>query len=382
MSHDPLYYGDYLQLDKLLTCVAPESAKAGVKAHDEHLFIVIHQVYELWFKQILYELRSVCELFKSDYISEASLATAVDRLRRVVEIQRVLVEQLTVLETMSPVGFLEFRDFLYPASGFQSLQFRQIEVLLGLTRKKRLKYSGKHFCSYLNERDANTIRDNETGPSLYQMVERWLERTPFLEGYKNNDNGFSFLRTYADAVDGMFECDRMNIESQPGIPDEMKRSQLEGIAASKLHYHSILEASEHEKLLEKGERTLSHKATLAALLINVYQEEHILQLPFQLLTQLLNIDELLVTWRYRHALMVHRMLGVKIGTGGSSGYAYLRATASRHKIFKDLFNMSTYLVPRRWLPALPRALKKRIQSYVSSRAYGDVEGDEDDDDDQ
>ena len=132
---EPVYYHSYLQLDQLLSSTRLLSAPASPDpatlaernlqgAHDEHLFIIIHQTYELWFKQILWELDSVVVLFDADYIPEASVGLATGRLHRISEILRILVDQLTVLETMSPMQFLDFRDHLFPASGFQSLQWR------------------------------------------------------------------------------------------------------------------------------------------------------------------------------------------------------------------------------------------------------------------
>jgi tryptophan 2,3-dioxygenase len=132
---EPVYYHSYLQLDQLLSSTRLLSAPATSEpatlaernlqgAHDEHLFIIIHQTYELWFKQILWELDSVVVLFDADCIPEASVGLATGRLHRISEILRILVDQLTVLETMTPMQFLDFRDHLFPASGFQSLQWR------------------------------------------------------------------------------------------------------------------------------------------------------------------------------------------------------------------------------------------------------------------
>jgi tryptophan 2,3-dioxygenase len=118
----------------------------GQGAHDEHLFITIHQTYELWFKQMMFEIDDVIRIFKQDVIPESNIGIACRRLKRVTEIQRVLLDQLVVLETMTPLGFLEFRDYLFPASGFQSLQFRMIEKKLGLQERKRIKYAGRHYC--------------------------------------------------------------------------------------------------------------------------------------------------------------------------------------------------------------------------------------------
>jgi len=110
---------------------------------------------------------------------------------------------------------------------------------------------------------------------------------------------------------------------------------------------------------------MSYKATLAALLINLYRDEPILHNPFNLLQCLVEIDEQLTTWRYRHTQMVLRMLGKKIGTGGSSGYDYLHATAVKHHVFADLHNISTLLIPRSELPELPTELKQNLGFHFS-----------------
>jgi tryptophan 2,3-dioxygenase len=102
-------------------------------------------------------------------------------------------------------------------------------------------------------------------------------------------------------------------------------------------------------------------------LINLYRDEPILQMPFNLLMRLVDIDEMLTSWRYRHAQMVLRMLGRKIGTGGSSGYDYLHATAVQHHIFNDLHNISTLLIPRSELPELPATLKRELGFYFSQK---------------
>ena len=191
---EPVYYHSYLQLDQLLSSTRLLSAPANSDdatlaeqnlqgAHDEHLFIIIHQTYELWFKQILWELDSVVVLFDADCIPEASVGLATGRLHRVSEILRILVDQLTVLETMSPMMFLDFRDHLFPASGFQSLQWRLIENTLGLQRERRCTYGkeGQAYCSFLREEHAAAVEAAEAKPNLLGLVQRWLERTPFLK---------------------------------------------------------------------------------------------------------------------------------------------------------------------------------------------------------
>src|SRR5262249_18743512 len=128
MTRSALYYGDYLQVDRLLSSQALESSKHGPPVHDEMLFIIVHQAYELWFKQILHEFNRIERDFSANPVDDRALARIVHSLARVHEILKLLVAQLDVLETMTPADFLDFRDYLFPASGSQSLQFRMIET--------------------------------------------------------------------------------------------------------------------------------------------------------------------------------------------------------------------------------------------------------------
>lgn len=363
----PIYYHSYLQLDKVLSAQTPMSGVAGINggagAHDEHLFIVIHQTYELWFKQILHELSDVVRIFSQASVAESQMGTVIHRLRRVTEIQRVLVDQLTILETMTPLDFLEFRDYLFPASGFQSVQFRKIENMLGLDPSRRMRYSGKNYCAYLKQDHSEMLQGLEKQPSMFDLVEKWLERTPFVEF-----GSFDFWAEYTKAIEAMVQRDRDVVERQADelrLTEEEKQEQLAGIEKTALHFKSLLDEAEYEKLRQRGDRRISFRAMKAALLITLYQDEPMLHLPFQLLRLLMDVDEYFTTWRYRHALMVHRMIGIKLGTGGSSGYAYLRATAQQHKIFGDLFNLSTFIIPRSFLPPLPTGLRRRL-SFVNT----------------
>lgn len=175
------YYHEYLQLDKILDAQEMESVKYGKPAHDEHLFIVIHQTYELWFKQILFEIDAVRNLLSLEYVPEKSIGEAVAGLTRVSEIFRVINSQLTILETMTPLGFMDFRDYLFPASGFQSVQFRKIENTLGLLVSQRVSYGKRSYCSYLQPEHAAQCQLSENEKSIHDLIEIWLERTPFLE---------------------------------------------------------------------------------------------------------------------------------------------------------------------------------------------------------
>src|SRR5690606_3607387 len=142
-------------------------------SHDETLFIVVHQVYELWFKQILHEMRSIRDLFISDKIEERSLHSVNERLGRVIKIQKLLIDQLPVMESMTPMDFLEFRDLLVPASGYQSGQYKENEINMGLHTGNRGKIDRKYYIGRLSEDDQKKIAEAEASVSLFAGLERW-----------------------------------------------------------------------------------------------------------------------------------------------------------------------------------------------------------------
>jgi tryptophan 2,3-dioxygenase len=351
----PIYYADYLQLDKLLSAQKTKSGEYGREAHDELLFITVHQVYELWFKQVLYEIDSVNKMFRDEVVDEKSIGVAVSRLGRIIEIQKLLVDQLRVLETMTPLDFLEFRDYLIPASGFQSFQFRLIEGKLGLTDERRIQYNNADYLNTLSKQHRELVMETVKQPSLLELVQRWLERTPFL-GYGN----FTFWEAYHKAVSRMLENEKEIIVNNPTLSEPKREAQLKQMEGTSEHFEALFDTEKHDKLVKEGKRWLSAKATLAALFINLYRDEPILHLPFMFLNRLVEMDELFTEWRYRHALMVHRMIGAKVGTGGSSGHQYLMSTVDKHRVFTDLFNLSTYLIPRSELPELPHELIEKL----------------------
>ena len=349
------HYHSYLQLEKLLDAQMPKSKLLNNEAHDETLFIIMHQVYELWFKQIIHELDSICEMFREDTVDAENMNQVVLRLKRVSEILELVIKQIFVMEPLTPLDFLEFRDYLFPASGFQSFQFRMIESTLGLREEDRMTYNGHSYKIVFTEEQKAQLEKVEKGGSLFELVEDWLERIPFLEF-----DDYDFFESYQTAVNRMLEKEKAAIEATDYLSDKMKAMRLKMLGSTNTYFKSVLDEKEHNKLIEAGQQRMSYKATIGALLINLYREKPILNIPYNFLMELMNIDELLTTWRYRHAQMVMRMIGNKMGTGGSSGHDYLAKTAEKHKIFKDLHNISSLLIPRSELPDLPADLAKDL----------------------
>jgi tryptophan 2,3-dioxygenase len=248
-------YGSYLALDEILGAQHPRSDE-----HDELLFIVIHQVYELWFKQLLHELGRLRE-----HLAAGATAHALHTLKRVLTILKVAVAQVDVLETMTPRQFTAFRARLDTASGFQSAQFRELEAVLG----RRDPTVARHYPEGSAERRRIAAAMGE--PSVYDAYLRYLAA----HGYP----------VPADVLDR-----DVTLPAEPS-------------------------------------------AALRKVLLAVYQDD---AGPAQVAERLVDLDEGLQEWRYRHVQMVLRTIGDRSGTGGSSGAEYLRGTTFR-PAFPDLW---------------------------------------------
>ena len=343
----PLDYAGYLRLSRLLSCQARESERLGRPAHDEMLFIIVHQAYELWFKLVLFELDALQEVLGRPVVDDRDLGRLVHGLRRIVEIEKLLIRQLDVLETMTPLDFMEFRDLLYPASGFQSVQFRLIETRLGLTPDQRVSFG--------EPPDDAELKAAERRPSLRDQVQDWLERTPFVDL-----GDYRFRETYRRAVTDILDADAALVRDNPALDADERRAELEALTAARTRFDAIFDPDRHRVLRDQGIWRLSWRALQAALFINLYRDEPVLQQPFRLLSLLMDVDESLSTWRYRHALMAQRMIGAKVGTGGSAGHDYLRRTVEQHRVFADLFALSSFFIPRSKLPALPPEVQRAM----------------------
>lgn len=353
-----MMYGEYLQLDKVLQSQRLLSEHFGNETvHDEHLFIITHQAYELWFKQIIYELDSVREMFGAPEIEEQRMLEVLKRMNRIALILKLLRDQVSILETMTPLDFLEFRNYLTPGSGFQSLQFRLLENKLGLRPENRVRYNQSNYSKVFgNDVVALTeLQRSEEEPSLCELVQRWLERTPGLE-----EDSFNFWVQYRRVVDAMI--DEQQSEAEATADPVFKAHLLSECQKKRELFDSIFDVDVHNALVARGDRRFSHKALQGAIMITFYRDEPRFSQPHQLLSLLMDIDALITKWRYNHVLLVQRMIGSQqIGTGGSSGYQYLRSTLSdRYKVFLDLFNLSTFIVPRKNIPPLTRQMKKRL----------------------
>lgn len=255
-------YGTYLKIEELLSLQQPRDSVE----HDEMLFIVIHQVYELWFKVLLHEVDYCRRLLETGDGPRAQ-----HTLKRILTILKVLVSQLDILETMTPTEFLTFRERLDSASGFQSDQFRQLEFVLG----RKSEGAVRRFGEGTRARAALEVRWEE--PTLWDATLRFLDR----QGH--------------------------------AIPEEVLERDVT--------------------------RPIEPSAEVQAVLIEIYRDDpH----NVELCERLVDLDEGVQEWRYRHMKMVERTIGSKSGTGGSAGSEYLRTTLM-DPLFPDLWEIRARL---------------------------------------
>jgi tryptophan 2,3-dioxygenase len=256
-------YTSYLKIDELLQLQQPLS---DGPQHDEMLFIVIHQVYELWFKELLHELD-----FLTVQLDRRDAPRALGTLRRVLTILKVAVAQIDVLETMTPLEFLSFRERLESGSGFQSFQFREFEFALGHKQPSALE-------RYPEGSEARRrLQARFEGPTLWDAFLRFLAGC----GY--------------------------------AVPAEVLGRDVRG--------------------------PIEPSPALQAVLVDIYRRD---VATASVCERLLDVDEGVQEWRYRHVKMVQRTIGTKMGTGGSAGAAYLMTTLNR-PLFPDLWEIRSQL---------------------------------------
>lgn len=341
-----VYYSEYLQLDKILNAQETETGKAGKEVHDEMLFIIIHQSYELWFKQVLHEVKSVMDIFTKRTIDDnsADLSKVVHRMKRVTTILTALVKQIDIIETLTPLDFLDYRDFLRPASGFQSLQFKQLEGLLGLRMDDR--FGKQYYTSALKDSDKKKIEDMEKQTKFIDLINEWLERMPFFDENK-------YWKSYHRKFDNIIEEGVGDFWQDYLCAYDNGLSEVEKVNLKKL-------VSVCFRDIDDESNRLSAKASRNALFIMLYNHYPILNAPFQILQSLLDIDEIMSLWRFRHINMVHRMIGGRMGTGGSTGKEYLQKALNKHYIFKEIADLTSFMIDRRGLPAICKTLEKSM----------------------
>lgn len=353
-------YWDYLRLPSLLSLQGGLEGDERELMPDELHFIVVHQVFELWFKLILRELRLARDHLAEPRVPEEHIPHVVHHVRRVNTILELAVDQFRVMETLTPQDFLTFRDKLVPASGFQSYQMREVETLLGLEGSAR---EATPFGDPL-EAIRKLAADSEGGATALAALERasregtlrgaleaWLYRTP-IQGSSPEDPGdeaavTAFIDSYLGSGEAMRDDQIARMVSAGILPDDAARAR---VSEANERAHAFLHALD----VADDERPRRRRIRAAVLFIESYRQLPLLAWPRLLVDTIVELEELLVLWRTRHVRMVERVIGRRMGTGGSAGVDYLERT-TKMRIFLDLWTIRTVLLPTDRTPPLQGA---------------------------
>jgi tryptophan 2,3-dioxygenase len=326
-------YGGYLRLDELLQLQDGPEGHLPAPCNNERHFIIVHQAFELWFKLVLSELKQAHLMLNATNIDEKSMPKLVHHLERVTSIFTLMAQQWKVMETLAPQEFLDFRDRLGTSSGFESWQMREMEALLGLEHEQRaggmnplqhmraLSKEGKISKSVLDD-----FEQTSSQPSIKDALQDWLSRTPINGSISSDKNDLNIVTEFVDNhIVAMKDHSELVISHIVEI-GHGKESQV----------RPRMEAS-----IEQAEQFLKpdgvvNRSRAGLLFIESYRDLPLLAWPRLLIDSFVELEQSMLLFRNSHARMVERMIGRRMGTGGSSGVDYLDATL-KYRIFVDLW---------------------------------------------
>lgn len=350
-------YWDYLKLDELLGLQNGLESEDGQIASDELHFIVVHQVYELWFKLILRETRLARDHLAAPRVPEETVPQVVHHLGRVNEILKLAGDQFRVMETLTPQDFLDFRDKLVPSSGFQSFQMREIELLLGLEETQRVRIGEADPLDHIRRVAEGSlggaqawkrIEHARREKTLRAALHDWLHRTPIQASSPSDPTDDAvvdaFMGEYLEGYRSLREQQTEElIAAGAGSSEVLRARSSDDVQRARAFlFAEDVGASERER---------AKRIRAGIVFIESYRDLPLLAWPRLLVDAVVELEELLVLWRTRHARMVERIIGRRVGTGGSAGVDYLDQTL-QYRIFVDLWSVRTFLLPREALPAL------------------------------
>jgi len=357
-----LNYWDYLKLDTLLSLQSGYEDDDDKISEDELHFIVVHQSYELWFKLIIRSLRLARDHLAAPKVSEETIPHVVHHLRRINATLQLMVNQWKVMETLTPQDFLAFRDKLSPASGFQSFQMRAMEVLIGLEDAQRVRYGNVDQMKHIEKHSVGTkggeyawnqLQRARSETSILAALNDWLYRTP-IQGSSPGEPGdeehvIAFLNDYLGKLAESHDAQLAGLVDSLG--EEQRDRLIEKFSSIRSSAREFMMAED----IDEAERSKTRRVRAAALFIESYRDLPLLAWPRLLLDMVVEMEENLLLFRHAHVRMVERLIGRRVGTGGSSGVDYLDKTL-KYRVFRDLWAIRTVLLARALVPE-PQNLK-------------------------
>jgi tryptophan 2,3-dioxygenase len=362
MTRPPTTYWEYIKVEELLGLQTGIAATEGELSNEEVVFIVVHQIDELWFKLILRELVTVRDLFAQEHVREQSLSSAVGGIRRAALLFQQASGHFALMETLTTRDYLAFRDKLSPASGFQSAQMREIEILMGLPDSERIALGHESYLQALRFADGRPspalhrvearLQDR---PTLREAIDEWLHRTPIDGSTPDLADDVAGVAAFVDAYTAAHRRELTGIQAhavehaltEPDRERLRQRYEREIDAA-----RAWLEAAEVEDAAERARRS---RIRAALVFIESYRELPLLAWPREVIDSIVALEQAFTIFRQRHARMVERVIGRRTGTGGSAGVDYLDKTAVTYRVFRDVWATRTVLLRKAALPALQHA---------------------------
>lgn len=349
-------YWDYLKLDQLLELQNGLDKNESQLLPDELHFIIVHQIFELWFKLVLNELKLVRDALVTPDSPEIPIPGVLRRLDRINRTLGAAAQQWEVMETISPQEFLAFRDKLFPASGFQSFQFPEIEILLGL-EEALLATTGNtrsldHIRTMASQSEAgawawsrieNIRREKTLRSALYEWLERWPIPRVTGRDTTSRTQVDEFLESYLGAIRGYYAAQERQLMQAPGA----SRADIEARFAG-----SYREAEEFLLAMDSPESDKPRVRRIRAgiLYIETYNDLPALNWARMVISSVLDLESALLLWRTRHARVAERVIGRRVGTGGGS-VSYLDQTLGL-RVFTDFWGCRTHVLPHHFAPLI------------------------------
>lgn len=357
MAATPTTYWDYIKVEQLLALqngIAPDESSL---TNDEVLFITVHQIDELWFKLVLRELVAIRNAMATPRVPEQALSTVTRGLRRTALLMHSVAEHFAMMETMTTRDYLGFRDKLSPASGFQSAQLREIELILGLDDAQRIPLGAEG--SYMEALRApgggespalrRVLARREDKPTVHEAVMAWLQRTPVQGSTPDMPGDADIVRGFCEdylAAHGREAAAAREIAIAVAATDA-DRARLV------VRYEKEIASARAFMLADESppeERARVSRLRASIVFIESYRELPLLAWPREVLDAIVALEQAFLVFRQRHARMVERVIGRRTGTGGSAGVDYLDQTALRYRVFPELWAVRTLLIRRDVLP--------------------------------
>ena len=353
----PTAYWDYIKVEQLLGLQAGLETDESGLTNDEVMFITIHQIDELWFKLILREMVALRNLFAAPKVPEQSLASAVRSMGRTSELLRQVAAHFALMETMTTRDYLDFRDKLSPASGFQSAQMREIEILLGLEDAIRIPLGHEQtYMKALRNADGSPsvasrrvdARRSDT-PTILTAIREWLYRTPIqgsIPGQAGDEARVKdFIAAYGRVHEGATKSSLLLARTDALTPEDEVRLEKR-YANEAVEAQAFLLAED----VPEDSRAKASRIRAALVFIESYRELPLLAWPREVIDGIVALEQAFVIFRQRHARMVERIIGRRTGTGGSAGVDYLDQTALKYRVFGEIWAVRTILVKKGELP--------------------------------